>query len=65
MIDDDGLDDEVKKLNTMPLHLGAYVLSNSKRIMNSFLHAINGFYANVVCYTDTDNLCNEKKHWKN
>ena len=34
MIDDAGLEDEVKKLNTMPLHLGAFVLSNSKRIMN-------------------------------
>ena len=30
MIDDAGLEDEVKKLNTMPLHLGAFVLSNSK-----------------------------------
>ena len=35
MIDDAGLEDEVKKLNTMPLHLGSFVLSNSKRIMNS------------------------------
>ena len=42
-IDDVGLEDEVKKLNTMPLHLGAFVLSNSKRIMNNFLHANNGF----------------------
>ena len=32
MTDDAGLEDEVKKLNTMPLHLGAFVLSNSKRI---------------------------------
>ena len=30
MIDDVGLEDEFKKLNTMPLHLGAFVLSNSK-----------------------------------
>ena len=30
MIDDAGLEDEVKKLNTMLLHLGAFVLSNSK-----------------------------------
>ena len=48
MIDDVGLEDEVKKLNTMPLHLGAFVLSNSKRIMNNFIHAINGFYTNDV-----------------
>ena len=47
----------------MPLHLGAFVLSNSKRIMNNFIHAINGFYTNVVFYTDTDSLYIENKHW--
>ena len=63
MIDNAGLEDEVKKLNTMPLHLGAFVLSNSKRIMNNFIHAINGFYTNDVYYTDTDSLYIENKHW--
>ena len=63
MIDDAGLEDGVKKLNTMPLHLGAFVLSNSKRIMNNFIHAINGFYTNDVYYTDTDSLYIENKHW--
>ena len=43
MIDDIGLEDAVKKLNTMPLHLRSFVLSNSKRIMNNFIQAINGF----------------------
>ena len=63
MIDDAGLQDEVKKLNTMPLHLGAFVLSNSKRIMNNFIHAIDGFFTNDVFYTDTDSLYIENKHW--
>ena len=63
MIDDAGLEDEVKKLNTMPLHLGAFVLSNSRRIMNNFIHANNGFYTNDVYYTDTDSLYIENKHW--
>ena len=63
MIDDKGLEDEVKKLNTMPLHLGAFVLSNSKRIMNNLIHAVNGFYTNDVYYTDTDSLYIENKHW--
>ena len=63
MIVDSGLEYEVKKLNTMPLHLGAFVLSNSKRIMNNFIHAINGFYTNDVYYTDTDSLYIENKHW--
>ena len=63
MIDDAGLEEEVKKLNTMPLHLGVFVLSNSKRIMNNFIHAINGFYTNDVYYTDTDSSYIENKHW--
>ena len=63
MIDDAGLEDEVKKLNTMPLHLGAFVLSNSKRIMKNFIHAIVGFYTDDVYYTNTDSLYIENKHW--
>ena len=63
MIDDKGLEDEIKKINTTPLHLGAFVLSNSKRIMNNFIHAINGFYTNDLYYTDTDSLYIENKHW--
>ena len=65
MKDDEGLQDKVKKVNTMPLHMGAFVLSNSKRIMNNFIHAIDGFYSNDVYYTDTDSLYIEKKHWDN
>ena len=52
--DDESFQDEVKKVNTMPIHLGAFVLSNSKRIMNNFIHAIDGFYNNDVYFTDTD-----------
>ena len=61
MKDDEGL--QVKKVNTMPLQLGAFVLSNSKRIMNNFIHAIDGFYTNDVYYTYTDSLYIENKHW--
>ena len=56
MIDDAGLEDEVKKINTMPLHLGTFVLSNSKRVMNNFIYAINGFYTNDVYYTATESF---------
>ena len=63
IIDDAGLEDEVKRLITMPLHLGAFALSNSKGIMNNFIHANNGFYTNDVYYTDTDSLYIENKHW--
>ena len=43
--------------------MGAFVLSNSKRIMNNFIHAIYGFHSNDVYYTDTDSLYIENKHW--
>ena len=61
--DDEGLLDEVKRVNTMPLHLGAFVLSNSKRIIKDFLHSIDGFYNNDVYFRDTDSLYIENKHW--
>ena len=32
MIDDAGLEDEVKKINTIPLHLGAFILANSNEL---------------------------------
>ena len=60
---DAGLEDEFKEMNAMPLHLGYFVLSNSKSIMNTFIHAINGFYTNDVYYTDTDSLYIENTHW--
>ena len=47
----------------MLLHLGAFVLSNSKRIMNNFIHATDGFHSNDDYYTDTDSLYIENKHW--
>ena len=61
LIDDPRLEDGVRKLNTMPLPVGAFVLSNSERIMNNFIHAIDGFYTNVVFCTDTDSLYIENK----
>ena len=62
--DDQGLQDEFKKVNTFPLHIGAFVLSISKRNMNNFIHAIDRFYNNDVYYTDTDSLYIGNKHWE-
>ena len=45
---DEGLEDEVKKANTLPLQLAVFILSNSKRNINTFIHAIDGFYSNDV-----------------
>ena len=63
MVDDARLEDEFKKSFTMPFHLDAFALSNSKRNMNKFIRSINGFYANDVFYTDTDPLYFQNKHW--
>ena len=61
MKDDDGLQYEVKKVKTLPLQLAAFILSNSKRIMNNFIHTNGGFYTNDVYYSDTDGLDIENK----
>ena len=60
---DDGLDDDCDIKNTLPAVLGAFNLSNSKRIMNNFIREINGFYNNSIYYGDTDSLYIEKKYW--
>ena len=63
MKDDESLQDEVKKFNTLPLQLAAFILSNSKGKTNNFIHAVNGFYTNDAYYTDCDSLYIESKHW--
>ena len=57
---DDGLDHDCDIKNTLPAVLGAFNLSNSKRIMNNFIREINGFYNNSIYYGDTDSLYIEK-----
>ena len=64
MKDDEGFQDEDKKVNTLPLEIAVFILSNSKRIMKKIIHAIDGFYTNDVYYTDTDSLYIENKHWE-
>ena len=59
---DDGLDDDCDIKNTLPAVLGAFILSNSRRIMNKFISKINGFYKNIIYYTDTNRLFIEKKY---
>ena len=60
---DDGLDDDCDIKNTLPAVLGAFILSNSKRIMNNFIREINGFDNNSIYYGDTDSLYIEKNYW--
>ena len=63
MKDDEEFEDEVKKANTLQLQLAVSILSNSKRLMNNFIHAIDGFYSIDVFYTETNSLYIENKHW--
>ena len=59
----DGLERNNDVKNTLPGHLGAFILSNSKRFLNNFIREINGFYSNSIYYRDTDSLYIEKKFW--
>ncbi|ESO99333.1 hypothetical protein LOTGIDRAFT_158419 [Lottia gigantea] len=45
-----------KSTRLTPSHLGSFVLSHSKKIMNNFIHVIDGFYKPEIYYTDTDSL---------
>ena len=45
---DERIDDKTEKTNLIPLHLGGFVLFTSQRIMNSFIHTIDGFKSNDV-----------------
>ena len=56
----DGLDDDCDIKNPLPAVLVAFILSNSKPIMNNFIREVNGFYNNSIYYGDTDSLYIEK-----
>ena len=49
----------------MPLQLAAFVLSNSKRTMDIFIHATDEFYTNDLYYEDTQSMYIENKHREN
>ena len=60
---DDGLDDHDSEIqNNLPVQLGSFILSNSKRIMNSFIREIFGFYNNNIYFTDAGSLYIEKRY---
>ena len=60
---DDRLDDDCDLENTLPAHFGAFIFSNSKRIINIFFRELNGFSNDSIYYGDTDSLYKEKKYW--
>ncbi|ESO97163.1 hypothetical protein LOTGIDRAFT_174549 [Lottia gigantea] len=52
-----------KSTRLTPSHLGSFVLSHSKKIMNNFIHVIDGFYKPEIYYTDTDSLYISSSNW--
>ena len=48
--------DKAKQTKLLPSHLGVFILSHSKRIMNNFIHSIDGFKNPRIYYTDTDSI---------
>ena len=63
MKEDDGLDGNNNNKTSLPSHLGAFILSKCKRIMNKIIREINGFYNNSIYYGNTKSLYKEKKYW--
>ena len=57
---DGGIDDDCDIKITLPTHSGAFILNNSKRLMNNFIREINGFYIYSIYYRETDSLYIEK-----
>ncbi|ESO98096.1 hypothetical protein LOTGIDRAFT_174352 [Lottia gigantea] len=56
--------EDSKSTRLTPSHLGSFVLSHSKKIMNNFIHVINRFYKPEIYYTDTDSLYISSNNWK-
>ena len=52
-----------KTTRSTPSHLGSFILAHSKRIMNNFIHVIDGFRKPEIYYTDTDSLYISDKNW--
>ena len=63
MRNDDYLHGDNYMKHTLPSHLGAFILSNSKRDMNTFIREISGLYNNSIYYGVTDSLYKEKNYW--
>ena len=52
--------DKAKSKNTMPSHVGCYISSHSKRLMNDVIEQIGGFYNISIYYTDS--FCIHKEY---
>ena len=49
-------------MHTMRSHVGSYILSHSKRLMNEVMNQIGGFINNSIYYGDTDKMYIPEKY---
>ncbi|ESO97224.1 hypothetical protein LOTGIDRAFT_174507 [Lottia gigantea] len=56
--------EDSKSTRLTPSHLGSFALSHSKKIMNNFIHVIDGFYKPEIYYTDTDSFIRQLEKTK-
>lgn len=47
---------DIKSQSFFPSQFGSYILSHSRKAMNEYIHAIDGFNQFKVWYTDTDSI---------
>ena len=54
---------EIDLRNSLSAHLRSFIIGNSRRILNTFIHEISGFKTDTVYYTDTYSVYIEKKRF--
>ena len=66
IIDHVGVDDNgfSKKINSQPFHLGSFILSHSKRLMNDVILSLDGFRNHKIYNGDTDSVYIHKNDYK-
>lgn len=55
---------DASKQQPFPTVIGSYILAYSRRVMNNFIHIIDGFKQWKVYYTDTDSLFMDKASYQ-
>ena len=59
----DSLEGDNDLKHTLSCHLDAFIFSNSKRNMTTFIGEIKEFYKNSIYYGDTNSFYIEKNYW--
>ena len=64
--DHEGVEDNcyIKKINSQPFHLGAFISSQAKGLMNGLIFALDGFKNRKIYYSDTDSIYIHKNDYE-